>query len=56
MHKHLKKWLSGIIKKIKSVPRMLAPWRRCLEYSKVYSDITEKWLLVNTFKNVGRIF
>ena len=57
MHKHLKNWLSGIIKKKKKgVPCMLPPRRRCLEYSKVYSDVTEKWFLVNTFKNVGRIF
>ena len=24
---------------------MLAPSRRCLDYSKVYSDATERWLL-----------
>ena len=24
---------------------MLAPRRRCLDYSKVYSDVTESWLL-----------
>ena len=23
---------------------MLAPRRRCLDYSKVYSDVTERWL------------
>ena len=24
---------------------MLAPRRRCLDYSKVYCDVTERWLL-----------
>ena len=35
-HKHLIQWLSDIIKKEKGVPHMLAPRRRCLNYSKVY--------------------
>ena len=24
---------------------MLAPRKRCLDYSKVYSDVTERWVL-----------
>ena len=27
---------------------MLAPRGRCLAYSKVYSDVTERWLLAKT--------
>ena len=34
MHKCLIKWLSEIIDKDKGVPHMLAPRRRCLDYSK----------------------
>ena len=34
MHKYVIKWLSEIIDKEKGVPRMLAPRRRCLDYSK----------------------
>ena len=45
MHKHLIKWLSEIIKKKEGVPHMLAPRRCCLDHSKVYSDVTERWLL-----------
>ena len=46
MHKHLVKWLSEFIKrKEKGVLHMLARRRCCLDYSKVYSDVTEIWLL-----------
>ena len=29
---------------------MIAPRGRCLDYSKVYSDATERWLLAKTNK------
>ena len=46
MQKHLIKWLSEIIKKGKgSDTYALASRRYCLNYSKVYSDVTERWLL-----------
>ena len=45
MHKDLIKWLSEIIKNESGVPHMSAPGRRCLNYYKVYCDVTEKWLL-----------
>ena len=44
MRKHLIK-LSEIIKKEKRVPHKLASRRRCLDYSKVYSNVTERWFL-----------
>ena len=46
VHKHLINWLSKIVKKRKGI----APRRRCLDYSKVYSDVTERWLLAKTNK------
>ena len=46
VHKHLIKWLSEIIKKGKgSDTYALASRRYCLNYSKVYSDVTKRWLL-----------
>ena len=45
MHKRLIKWLSKTIKNEKGVSYMLASRRYCLDYSKVYSDTTERWLL-----------
>ena len=39
------KGLSEAIKKEKGVPHMLAIRRRSLDYSKVYFDVTERWLL-----------
>ena len=32
-------------KKQKGVPHMLASRRCCLDYSKVYGHVTERWLL-----------
>ena len=32
-------------KKEKEVPYLLAPRRRCVYYSKVYSEVTNRWLL-----------
>ena len=37
-------------KKEKGVPHMLAPRRRSLNYSKVYSAVTERWLLAKIKK------
>ena len=53
MHRHLLKWLSEIIKnKEKGVPHILASRRRCLDYSKAYSDVRERLLLAwNQIKN-----
>ena len=46
MHKHLIKWLSEIIKKGKgSDTYALASRRYCRNHSKVYSDVTKRWLL-----------
>ena len=50
MQKLLIKCLSEIIKKEKRVPHMLAPRGRCPVYSKVYSDVTERWLLTKRNK------
>ena len=33
------------MKKEKGLPYMLAPRKCCLDYSKVYSNVTERWLL-----------
>ena len=53
VHKYLIKWFSEIIKKEKGVPHMIALWRSCLDYSKVYSDVTERWLLAwNQKRNI----
>ena len=46
MHVYLIKWLSEIIKKRERSAHMLPPRRRCLDYSKIYCDVTERWLLV----------
>ena len=52
MHKHLIKWVIEITKKEKGVLHMIAPRRHCLDYSKGYSDVTERWLLAcNQSKN-----
>ena len=45
MLKYLIKRLSEIFFFKKKVPHMLAPRRRCLDYSKVDFDVTEKGLL-----------
>ena len=45
MQVRLMKWLSEYIKKEIGVPHMLAPRRRCVDYSKVYHDITGRCLL-----------
>ena len=45
MYVHLIKWLSEIINKEGGVLHMLAPGRRCLDCSKIYCDVTERWLL-----------
>ena len=46
MHKHLIKWLSEIIKKGKgSDTCALASKRYCRNHSKVYNDVTKRWLL-----------
>ena len=37
-------------KKEKRVLHILDPRRHCLDYSKVYSDVTERWLLAKTNK------
>ena len=42
VHKHLIKCLSKIIKREKGVSEILAPRRRCLDYSKVYCHVTER--------------
>ena len=53
MHKHLIKWLSENRKKEKGLPHMLVHRRRFLDYSKVYSDVTERWLLAwNQSRNI----
>ena len=39
VHKLLIKWLNEIIKKEKGMLHMLALRKRCLDYSKVYSDV-----------------
>ena len=45
MHAHSIKWLNEIIKKERGKAYMLAPKRRCLDYLKVYCEVTERWLL-----------
>ena len=42
MHKHLIKWLSEIIKKGKGSDTYALA---CRNHSKVYSDVTKRWLL-----------
>ena len=32
-------------RKEKGLPHRLASRKRCLDYSKVYSDVTDRWLL-----------
>ena len=53
VRKHAMKWLSGITKKMKKergLPYMLAPRKCCLDYSKVYSNVTED---TNTEISIG---
>ena len=45
VYKHLINLLSEIIKKEKEVPNITAPRRRCLYYSKLYSDVTKRWVV-----------
>ena len=50
VHKHLIKWVIEITKKEKWVLHMIAPRRHCLDYSKGYGDVTERWLLACNLK------
>ena len=55
VYKHLINLLSEIIKKEKEVPNITAPRRRCLYYSKLYSDVTKRWVVSMESKQTNYI-